>query len=328
MGSHRIAWRGLWGGTIAERTLATFFSNFARAIGSGVAIPSALTSAAGLNPELAEIAQSVAPRLWRGEALHNALRPYRNRLPELCLPVLEVGEVSGTLEGACERLARNFEAIDGFQRRFGDVGLDIRKIVLGAVFFKLVFSGGVSFLAVATSAAWTVGEILLVYVILRLAHRELWRLPKLHRLVDKIRLAIPHMGAIERNLATARWARSFATMWHAGVPISQALDVASRSTLNAYYESRLQEAVRLTRDGVGLPRALAGLELAPRHLLPLLEVGAQTSRFGEALDRYVSALEEEALVKSQQEAMGAMVIGYLAAMMIAVFFALGVIVPR
>jgi len=308
--------------------LATFFANAARAIGSGVAIPNALTAAASFDPELSDIAQSIAPKLWRGDSLHASLQPFRSRLPELCLPVLEVGEVSGTLEGACQRLANTFEAIDSFQRRFSDVGLDIRKIVLGAVFFKIVFSGGGSFGSMAIGVAWTVGEILIAYLLLRLAYRELWRAPKLHRLVDKIRIAIPHMGAIERNLATARWARSFATMWHAGVPISQALDVASRSTLNAYYESRLQEAVRLTRDGVGLPRALDGLELAPRHLLPLLEVGEQTARFGEALDRYVGALEEEALIKSQQEAMGAMVIGYMASMMIAVFFALGVIVPR
>lgn len=322
------ALRSAWGVTLSERTLGHFFANMARLVGSGTSIPASLIgSSKALDPELESICASIEPRLRAGVALHETLLPYRLRFPELVIPVLEVGEVSGTLDSACDRLAKTFQAIDGYRVRYRDVAIEPIKVIAGVTLFKVVFSLGASPLEMLKIAATTAAELTLVYILLRLAYRNLWRWPALHRLVDKMHLAIPHVGAIERNLATARWARSFATMWHAGVPISRALDVSSRSTLNAYYEQVLQKAVVLTRQGSSLTESLEHVELTPLHLLPLLKVGEDTARFGEALDRYVDVLEDEALVKAQQESMSALLIGYLLAGLLAVMIAFGVSMP-
>lgn len=323
-----IALRSAWGVTLAERTLGHFFANLARLIGSGTSIPASLiASSKALDPELESICASIEPRLRAGVALHEALAPYHLRFPELVIPVLEVGEVSGTLDDACDRLAKTFQAIDGYRRRYRDVAIEPIKVIAGVTLFKVVFSLGASPVQMLQIAATTVAQLTVAYLLLRLIHRNLWRWPALHRLVDKIHLAIPHVGAIERNLATARWARSFATMWHAGVPISRALDVSSRSTLNAYYEACLQKAVAATRQGSSLTESLEHVELTPKHLLPLLKVGEETARFGEALDRYVDVLEDEALVKAQQESVSAMLIGYLLAGLFAVMIAFGASLP-
>lgn len=322
------ALRSAWGVTLSERTLGHFFANMARLVESGTSIPASLiASSKALDPELESICASIEPRLRAGVALHEALVPNRLRFPELVIPVLEVGEVSGTLDTACARLAKTFQAIDGYRLRYRDVAIEPIKVIAGVTLFKVVFSLGASPVEMLKIAATTAAELTLVYILLRLAYRNLWRWPALHRLIDKIHLAIPHVGAIERNLATARWARSFATMWHAGVPISRALDVSSRSTLNAYYEQVLQKAVVLTRQGSSLTESLEDVELTPRHLLPLLKVGEDTARFGEALDRYVDVLEDEALVKAQQESMSAILIGYLLAGLLAVMIAFGVSMP-
>lgn len=327
-GPSLTALRSAWGITIPERTLSPFFANLSRLIGSGTSIPASLIAASkGLDPEVETLCASIEPRLRAGVALHEALSPYRLRFPEMVVPILEVGEVSGTLDTACDRLAKTFQAIDGYRVRFRDVALEPIKLIAGVVLFKVLFSFSPNVLDLLILAATTTAQLTLAYVLLRAVYRSLWRWPALHLLVDKIHLAIPHIGAVERNLATARWARSFATMWHAGVPISRALDVASRSTLNAYYEQALQKAVVLTRQGSSVTESLEGIELTPRHLLPLLKVGEETARFGEALDRYVDVLEEEALVKAQQESMSAMVIGYLLAGLFALMIAFGVSMP-
>ncbi len=323
-----VALRSAWGATLSERKLGHFFANMARLIGSGTAIPTALTTASkGLDAELAEICSSIEPRLMNGVALHQALGPYRLRFPEMVIPVIEVGEVSGTLDDACLRLAKTFQAIDGYKARFKGVALEPVKVIAGGILFRVMFAVGAGPMALLQIAVATLIELLSVYVGLRIIQRNLWRWPKLHVLVDKIHLAIPHVGAIERSLATARWARSFATMWHAGVPVSQALDVASRSTLNAYYEQSLQRSVVLTRTGKSVTESLEGIELTPRHLLPLLKVGEETARFGEALDQYVDVLEEEALIKAQQESNAAMVTVYLIAGLIVLLIAFGVPMP-
>lgn len=317
--------RAAWGATIPERVLGHFFANFARLIGSGIIISeSVLTASRGLDKELQGICEAIAPRLQNGVPLHEALEPYRLRLPEMTIPVLEVGEVSGTLDDACSRLAGAFQKMDGFDKRWEDVAVEPKKFILAGVMFSLLFAVGSDLWGVVRVAVVTAVQLTLVYLVFRFLMSNRHRWPKFHVLTDKIHLAIPHVGAIERNLATARWGRSFATMWHAGVPVSQALDVSSRSTLNAYYEQQMRYAVQLTRQGVGVSEALSHIELTPRHLLPLLKVGEETAQFGEALDKFVEALEDEALVKAQQETTAAVLTIYLVAGFIVLMMALGV----
>lgn len=314
--------------TIPERALGLFFHSFARLIGSGHPFPTSFVNAArGLDQELYEICEQVAPKMQNGMPLYQALVPFRSRFPELTIPVLEVAEVAGTLEGASERLSRAFSSFDNFQTRFHDVALDPIKITLGAVMFKVMFSMDKTALEIVQIAAVTVIKVGLMVFLIRLLYRFLHRYRKFHVLVDQIRLAIPHLGAIQRNRASARWARSFATMWHAGVPISPALDVASRSSLNAYYETQIQKAVVLTRQGKSLADSLEGIELTPRHLIPILRVAETTAEFGKALDQYVESLEVEAIQKAAQESTAAMVVWYLIIGFLAFLMAIGAEAP-
>lgn len=317
--------RSVWGLTIPERRLAIFFRNFARLVATGLLTSDAIVKASfGFDDELAAICKTIAPRLFDGMPLHQALEPYRLRFPEMTIPVLEVGEVSGTLEDAAARLADAFEKIGGFQEQYNRVALEPGKLIAGAVVFRCLFMAGSDPIAVLYAAVATAVETLILYFLLRLVQRNLYRWPRLHVLVDKIHLAIPHVGSIERSVASARWARSFGTMWHAGVPISLALEVSSRSTLNAYYEQQISRAAILTRQGTGLAASLATMEMTPKHLLPLLAIGEESAKFADALDSFVEALEEEAILKAQQEANAALVIVYLMAGLLMVLIAFGV----
>jgi len=117
---------------------------------------------------------------------------------------------------------------------------------------------------------------------------------------DTIKLATPHLGIVARNLAAARWGRSFATMWHAGVPVSQALEVSSRSSLNAVYEHAILRAASRTRQGMSLTDALADTDLLPRYLLAILRSGEMGGNPGRALEQIVITLEDEALTIGTQ----------------------------
>lgn len=309
---------------IPERRLALFFRNFGNLIAAGVSIPESMLNAGSyFNDELADICRQVAPKLQQGVALHKALEPWRHRFPEITLPVIEVGEVSGTLDDAAFRLATAFEKLDGFTKQFRDVKIDPYKMATMAVLFRMILAVGTPFDQVVITSLITAAEVFAFYGLYRLIHRNLYRKPKLHILFDKIHLAIPHIGAIERSVASARWARSFGTMWNAGVPISQALEVASRSTLNAYYEVELARAAVATRTGQSLTETLARMELTPKHLLQILNTGEETADFGNALNTFVEAMEEEAIMKAQQETQAAMVVLYLVAGFIAMMMALG-----
>jgi type II secretory pathway component PulF len=112
--------------------------------------------------------------------------------------------------------------------------------------------------------------------------------------VDKISLALPYVGVVERNVAAVRWARSFSTLWQAGVPVSAALRISARSTLNAYYERAIRKAEDDTLAGRSLAESLAGTQLLPAHLLTVIAAGEESGRLGEALDHFITALQAEA----------------------------------
>src|SRR5262249_7211009 len=115
--------------------------------------------------------------------------------------------------------------------------------------------------------------------------------------------AIPHAGIVARKLAAARWARSFATLWNSGVPISTALEVSSRSALNAHYETALLRAGGLTQKGQSLHEGLEGTQMLPRYLVDIIRTGETSGSLGRALEQMVRILEEEALTMASQEFM-------------------------
>ena len=72
------------------------------------------------------------------------------------------------------------------------------------------------------------------------------RSQKLARLLDRLLLKLPIVGQIMHNSAIARFSRTLAVTFKAGVPLVEALDTVSGATGSVVYA----EAVRRIRDDV------------------------------------------------------------------------------
>lgn len=301
----QAAWRlrSAFGYSIPLRALGRFFDLMALLLHGGVSIPDAITRAAQVSdPELKFIFLSTVPSVSCGASLTQALRPHRRRLPELVLPILEVGEVSGTLETACRRLADAFVGRAELESRF-----------TYAVYNPWYIIAAISVYVAATSASTAPmmirmllvdgAELSALYLAGRLIYRALMTREWLRYPIDTLKLAIPHLGDIHRKLAVARWARSFTTLWHAGVPISEALEVSSRSALNANYERVLLKAARSTRQGGTISESLASADYLPGSVVQFLQTAEMTGGFGQTLEPMVRMMEDEAFGKTSQEFM-------------------------
>ena len=317
----RTSWqaRALLGGTIPEKTLALFFDGLAALVAAGFSVPGALGRASsGTDPELHHICRSAALVVSRGVPLSAALRPYAHRLPELVLPVLEVGELSETLDAAARRLSDAFGRRAAAEHRFRYAVFDPWLVILALTLIKATRLVGDGPLGIIQGALTTLLTLAAYYLGGRLLVRALLRWPWLRLQVDTIKVALPHRSAVVRNLAAARWARSFATLWGAGVAISPALEVSSRSALNAYYEQAILRASGQTRLGRSLHQSLSATHLLPAHLLSVIATGETSGHLAEMLERLASGMEEEALARATQEMMvivtaGEVVLGLLAA---------------
>jgi type IV pilus assembly protein PilC len=294
--------RRLFGEPIPTDELARFFERLSLMLSSGMGAPESLRAAAlKANPELKRIAEAVAEPVSNGMPLHKALAPWKGRLPELVIPVLEVGEISGTLEGASRRLALAFDKSSSVNQKFEYSVLNPQMAAV-LILFNFVAAGFAGFfLPSMLDLLLLTLKVLALWFGARLVFHKLMKWERLRMSADTVKLALPHMGKISRKLAAARWGRSFVTMWEAGVPISQALEVSSHSALNAYYEREIQAAARKTREGCLLTDSLAGSAMLPGQLLDVLRTGEVTGRFGNGLEHFVVLLEGEALQMATQE---------------------------
>lgn len=294
--------RRLLGEPLPLQTLACFFDQFATLLATGMPVNAALRQAAPPGePELQAIAATVDGALQAGVPLYRALLPYQERLPEIVLPILEVGEVSGTLEGAARRLATAFGQTAAVERRFRTAVFDPWLAILGLSLYKAAMTPVNTSLETVGVALTTALTLTCLYLVGRWALRLLFLWQPLRLAVDTVKLALPHAGTIVRNLAAARWGRSFATLWNAGVPVSNGLEISSRSALNAHYERALQQAALHTREGMSLSASLATTEFLPAYLVDILRTGEFSGSLGTSLEQFVRLLEEEAFTRAAQE---------------------------
>lgn len=301
--------RRLFGDPIPSAEMAGFFERLGPFLRYGKGLPDALMMAAKPgDPELRRIIESTIGPVSAGVPLHQALKRHEKGLPEIVIPVLEVGHAAGTMESSANRLERAFKGIADIDRQFKYAVFN-PGLIFGVLGLYLIFhSLGADPMDALRFGAGALVRMGVLYVGIRLLWKTVIRWQPLRLAIDTVLLAIPDVGAVVRNRASARWGRSFSTLWHAGVPISESLEISSRSALNAHYERALIKAARHTRNGMGLGEALENTELLPAYLVDILKTGEATGNFGSILDRFVMILESEALARGSRQMMIGVVI--------------------
>ena len=339
-GIYRVGWERIFifirsrlGFTIPESALAVFFEGMSVLLHSGRSVSDVLQNGAayGLDPELRDICRTLAPQIRNGASLVQSLRVYEQRLPRIVLCLLEVGEVSGGLADAAQRLSNTFQQTTGVERKFRLSVYDPRLFLpaFGLITLIQQIIGAVSSpqidrslldtaLSIVVHVAETVLELLAVFLIGRGLLRQLYHWHPLRLIVDTLKLAIPRLGSVSRSLSAARWARSFAALWSAGVPISTALEVSSASTLNAHYEHVLHLAARQTRGGQSLSQCLAHTQLLPSHLLSVIATCEISGRMDDGLLRLAEEMEKDALARAIEEMNKIVVAAYILLLFISV----------
>lgn len=309
--------RAVFGDPIPKAALGRFFDTLAGLIATGMSIPEAIQrSAVGTDGEWEHICAAIIGPISAGMPLSRALAKWKHRLPEILLPILEVGEVSGTLETSSRRLAHAFQQGAAIDRRIRHSVFDPKLIIGVLVLHSVVHGFAPSLPALLMQGLNTLWQLLLLYVVGRMIVRIAFQWQPIRVGVDTLKLALPSLGGTLRNLAAARWARSFATLWNCGVPISTALEVSSRSALNGCYEQALRRAALKTRRGISLYDSLIEAQLLPNYLLDIVRTGEFSGSLGASLDHFASLLEEEAFAKATQQFATVVVVGQI---LIAVF---------
>jgi type IV pilus assembly protein PilC len=110
------------------------------------------------------------------------------------------------------------------------------------------------------------------------------RRPSVRRLRDGLVLRLPVVGVTVRYAVVERFTRLLASMTAAGVPLPEAMSVATGSLRNLVFERGLTTARRLMIDGAGLAGPVAASRLFPPVVTQMIRVGEETGTLDRQLE--------------------------------------------
>jgi type IV pilus assembly protein PilC len=148
-------------------------------------------------------------------------------------------------------------------------------------------------LAVSNFALGYFGILALTIVCLVAAVWIWLRQPVNRERADRWMLGVPALGPIAQKFATSQAARTLATLLGGGIPLVNALEVASRSIQNKYMARELQAAGQQVREGRALASAMNDSGTFPDVAIKMVEVGEATGALQDMLNSLADFYDED-----------------------------------
>lgn len=265
-------------------------------------------------PGTAQVLRTVRGDLSGGSGLAAALRKHPQCFDQLYCNLVDAGEQAGALDSMLDRVAAYQEKTLSLKAKVRKaltypVAVIIVALVVSAILlievvpqFQEIFAGFGADLPPFTLFVIGVSEALQAWwwlVLLGIsgagagfvAARK--RSQGFRRALDQLALKLPVAGNILAKSAIARYARTLATSFAAGVPLVEALSSVAGSAGNSVY----QEAAAGLRDGVSTGRplhaAMRSAGLFPSILMQMVAIGEEAGALDAMLDKSAAYYEEQ-----------------------------------
>jgi len=106
-------------------------------------------------------------------------------------------------------------------------------------------------------------------------------------------LKMPIFGDIVRKATIARWARTTASLFAAGVPLVEALDSVAGASGNILYEEATISIKSQVNQGMSLTSGMQNTGLFPNMVLQMAAIGEESGSLDDMLNKAAEFYEEE-----------------------------------
>jgi type IV pilus assembly protein PilC len=111
--------------------------------------------------------------------------------------------------------------------------------------------------------------------------------------LDRISLRLPVIGAILEKATIARWTRTLATMFAAGVPLVESLDAVAGASGNAVYIAGTRKIQTQVSTGTSLTNSMHNTGLFPTMVLQMTQIGEESGSLDGMLSKVAEFYERE-----------------------------------
>ena len=289
---------------VSVRDLAIFYRQLATAVRAGIPIHRALISVAENTgkPRLRRVVQAVVNELMQGKPLAKAMSRHPHVFDELQVALVQAGEEGGLLENMLERLADYLERDYKLRLKIRAGTFYPKVLLLAGIFIPkipvLVVGGGlIPYLR--ETVGWAAPILLAVLAIVAVV-RILLQIEPLREAYDSLKLMVPGIGGLVRQLAMARFSRAMAALYSAGVPLPRTIAISALAADNYYLTKRLRRAVVEVEHGQSISQAFRRTGVMPPLVLDMLQTGESTGNVDTMMDKVAEYYEQETDVKSGQ----------------------------
>lgn len=306
---------GSSGRAIKPSDIAVFSRQMATMMKAGVPLVQAFDIVAdGLeNPNLRKLVLQIRDSVAAGGGFANSLKEHPKYFDDLFCNLVDAGEQSGALETMLDRIATYKEKTEALKAKikkamtYPIAVVVVAVIVTGILLVKVVpqfastfssfgaelpaFTLFVLHLSELAQAYWFIILIGTVggFFVFREAVR---RSPAVAYMVDKYILKIPIIGQIIYLSVMARFARTLATTFAAGVPLIDALTSVSGAAGNKIYADAIIKVRDEVSTGIQLNTALKAKAIFPTLLIQMSAIGEESGALDAMLDKVATYYEE------------------------------------
>lgn len=301
---------------ISARDIATFSRQLATMMKSGVPIVMALEIIGGgnKNPAMKKMVNGLRNDIEGGASIYEALSKYPVQFDELYRNLVRAGEASGVLETVLETIAtykENIESIKGKIKKalFYPATVIAVAILVCAVLmiyvvpiFKETFQSFGADLPAFTALVFGISDVIvkwfwLIGIVLAIAVGAFIfffkRSDKLRHFLDRMLLKIPVIGKVLHESSIARFARTLAVTFKAGVPLVEALDSVAGATGNTVYEKAVLHMKNDVAVGYPVNVAMKQVNLFPHMVVQMTAIGEEAGALDTMLLKVAEFYEEE-----------------------------------
>ena len=272
------------------------------------------------NPTMTELLLDIRNDIEQGSSMSKAFAKHPKQFDKLYCNLVAAGEEGGVLEDLLDKLATYKEKTESIKRKVKSaltypamvIIVAIALIIIMMVFvlpvFKKTYEDMDAKLPGLTQGLMNVSDWfvarplilpnavwLLIIIGLGIFGFVQWnrRSPSFHKKVDAALLKAPIFGEAIRKATIARWGRTTATLFTAGVPLVEALDSVAGATGNVIYEEATQKIRGQISQGTSLTASMLGTQLFPNMFMQMASIGEESGSLDDMLNKASAYYEEE-----------------------------------
>ena len=307
---------GAAGKTISAQDVAVFSRQLATMMQSGIPMVQAfgIVSGGQKNIRMQNLLENIGSDIASGTALSEALSKHPLYFDKLYQNLVFAGENAGVLDTILDTIAsykENIETLKGKIKKalFYPAVVIAVAILVSAILlifvvptFQNLFKGfgadlpAFTLLIIAASDFmikwwWMILAVIIGGVFLTIS--SLKRSRAFAEFVDRLLLKIPVIGQIMHNSAIARFSRTLAVTFKAGVPLVDALGTVAGATGNIVYENAVMRIKDDVATGYPLNVAMKQVGVFPHMVMQMTAIGEEAGALDTMLYKVAEFYEQE-----------------------------------